>query len=129
MKVIDSQSQKICNDARAIGEFMGVKIISLPDFGVTIISEYEKENASAIWQNYTHWHNSWEWFMRAYKEMSDLLQALGKQKAPHSITRLEVMEVDVHCAVREFDLFKSFTYLADMCRYIKEKQIKLLPEA
>lgn len=78
----------------------------------------------------------WHWFMYAYRLANDCLKDISSSMQPNghpilhnTCTKGDMLEVDVHCAVREFDLKKAVDCLLVVIKWIqayKEKETNKL---
>lgn len=107
------QTPDVISGNRVIAEFHGWKHIATP-----------KNKGKGFW-NFPEWgkaqwdesgfayHSSWDWFMDAYKKLFDWLQEQYKKSDhnKHSITEIDLIESEIHCAVRVFDLPKAHSHL------------------
>lgn len=69
------------------------------------------------------YHESWDWFMPAFKKFFDYLQKQYNKPDynKHSATKGDLIEVDIHCAVREFDLAKAHWHLVEAIKWYNQQ--------
>ena len=52
------------------------------------------------------YHTSWDWLMPVGKKIRDLLSDMLAKRPPHTACRGDVIEVDITCALHEYDITK-----------------------
>lgn len=77
---------------------------------------------TAQWSNFKlqemKYYKSWDWFMPAYKTFWDKLEEYRKANVhPNGACKGDVLELEVHCAVREFKLMEAFNALAECVKW------------
>lgn len=83
---------------RAIFDFMGCKHSEHED-----IDKYEMQ--------YLKYHSSWDWLMPVGKKIYDLLAGELKKRPPHTASEGDLIEVDIHCAIREYNIVKAHEHI------------------
>lgn len=53
-------------------------------------------------------HSSWDWLMPVGKKIFDWLQEEIKTRPPHTASRGDLIECDISCAIREYDIEKAY---------------------
>lgn len=51
---------------------------------------------------------SWDWLMPVGKKIFDWLQEEIKTRPPHTASRGDLIECDISCAIREYDIEKAY---------------------
>ena len=87
-----------------IAEFMGAK-----DTGNGFV-EIPGRTYSLSARNYPHslrYNYYWDWLMPVGKKIRDLLTEMLKNRPPHTACNGDLIEVDIHCAISEYDIIKT----------------------
>jgi len=53
------------------------------------------------------YHSDWSWLMRVGKKIFELLQEMMKDRPPHTCCKGDLIEVDISCAIRVYDIEKA----------------------
>lgn len=55
-------------------------------------------------------HESWDWLMPVCRKIRDLLDSMERPSQNHGCQG-DIIEVDIHCALREIDIQKTFKHV------------------
>lgn len=91
----------------------------------------EEDNAQHFKRNgcfYTHsqllYHSSWDWLMPVVRKIYDILAEMLKKRPPHTACHGDMIEVDIHCAIREVDILKTHDFVHQFIQwYNKQKEV------
>jgi hypothetical protein len=71
-----------------------------------------------------NYHKSWDELMPVVKKIYDTLADMLKKRPPHTACHGDLIEVDIHCAIREVDILKAHGYVYQFCLwYNKQKEV------
>lgn len=76
----------------------------------------------SAWNGLTY-DTSWDSFMEVYRKAKDYLHNMERPSRNHCC-KGDMIEVDVHCAVVDFDLKKAFNALVEVVKWIQEYESK-----
>jgi hypothetical protein len=66
---------------------------------------------------------SWDQLMPVVKKIYDTLADMLKKRPPHTACQGDLIEVDIHCAIREVDILKAHGHVYQFCLwYNKQKE-------
>jgi hypothetical protein len=70
--------------------------------------EWIKGPNNSFWPNKTPppFDKCWDWLMPVGKKIHDLLAEMAKKRPPHTACIGDVIEVDITCALHEYDIVK-----------------------
>jgi hypothetical protein len=69
------------------------------------------------------YHSSWDALMPVGKKIYDLLAEMAKKRPPHTACHGDLLEVDIHCHIREYDRPKAHKAIYEFIQwYNKQKQ-------
>src|SRR5687768_10556975 len=93
--------------------------VGMEDVGYYIVNV--KENKWHEW-SYVKYHSSWDQLMPVVKKIYDTLAEMLKKRPPHTACQGDLIEVDIHCAIREVDILKAHGYVYQFCLWYKKKE-------
>jgi hypothetical protein len=71
------------------------------------------------------YHSNWSSLMPVVKKIYDTLAEMLKKRPPHTACHGDMIEVDIHCAIREVDILKTHGFVYQFCEwYNKQKEDK-----
>lgn len=109
-----------------IGIFMGgkweVKVIA----GRKHRRFYYSDKLFTFVKDTTHlnYHKSWDELMPVGKKIRDLLNDMQKKRPPHTACHGDMIEVDIHCAVSEYDIVNAHKHMYTFITWYNEYQQK-----
>lgn len=68
------------------------------------------------------YHTSWDWLMPVGKKIRDLLNDLQKKRPPHTACHGDLIEVDIRCAVGEYDIVNAHKHMFTFITWYNEYQ-------
>jgi hypothetical protein len=109
----------------AIAKFMGYYYHSGKFYSNTIYP------GRGNWFKVARYHNSWDWLMPVVRKIYDMLAEMLKKRPPHTACHGDMIEVDIHCAIREVNITKTHGYVYQFIQWYKKqhqmnKTLKLL---
>lgn len=102
---------------RIIAEFMGYCFDE--SMGVFRVSGSLKR----VWSD-LNYHASWELLMEVGKKIFDWLQQDMKNRPPHTCTQGDLIEVDISCAIREYNKEEAHKHIVRWIEWYNQKNIK-----
>lgn len=106
---------------KVIAEFMGAK-----DAGNGFV-EIPGRVYSLSSRNYPHslrYNLYWDWLMPVGKKIRDILSEMLKQRPPHTACNGDLIEVDIHCAISEYDIEKAHHHMYQFITWYNDNQQK-----
>lgn len=96
-----------------IGRFEGGERIPHPDQVHFSEPHYGYICHKGHWWNEKNlqYHSSWDWLMPVVEKIYDTLADMLKKRPPHTAVEDDLIEVDIHCAVREVDILKAHGFV------------------
>jgi len=73
------------------------------------------------WFKVARYHNSWDWLMPVGKKIRELLQDMLKKRPPHTACHGDLIEVDIHCAISEYDIVKAHKYIHQFITWLNQQ--------
>lgn len=70
------------------------------------------------------YHTSWEALMPVGKKIRDLLNDMQKKRPPHTACHGDLIEVDIHCAVSDYDIVNAHKHMYTFITWYNEYQQK-----
>lgn len=70
------------------------------------------------------YYTSWDWLMPVGKKIRDLLQDMLKKRPPHTACNGDLIEVDIHCAIGEYDISKAHKYIHQFITWYNQQKQK-----
>lgn len=67
------------------------------------------------------YHSSWEWLMPVGKKIFDYLQEVARNRPRHTCSQGDLIEVDISCAIREYDREKAHQYIVDFIKWYNQQ--------
>src|SRR5688572_7175175 len=68
------------------------------------------------------YHSSWDALMPVGKKIYDLLAEMAKQRPPHTACHGDMIEVDIHCHIREYNLPKAHEAIFQFLQWYQKQQ-------
>lgn len=68
------------------------------------------------------YHSSWDQLMPVVKKIYDTLADMLKKRPPHTACQGDLIEIDIHCAIREVDILKAHGYVYQFCLWYKKQK-------
>jgi hypothetical protein len=68
------------------------------------------------------YHSSWGALMPVVKKIYDTLANMLKKRPPHTACQGDLIEIDIHCAIREVDILKAHGYVYQFCLWYNKKE-------
>lgn len=69
-------------------------------------------------------NRSWNWLMPVGKMIRDLLNDMQKKRPAHTACHGDLIEVDIHCAVSEYDIVNAHKNMYIFIKWYNEYQQK-----
>ncbi len=88
----------------AIAAFMGKTVY--PIKGTKEFKKWKGEACDYHWFDLKY-HEDWNQLMLVGKKIYDWLQEQMKNRPAHTATHGDLLEVDIHCAIKEYDIKKT----------------------
>jgi hypothetical protein len=108
----------MCNEPTIAEMNFAIGIFDGRSFSGSHISDYTATSAPKL-----KYHSSWDWLMPVGKKIYDLLAKMAKQRPPHTACHGDMLEVDIHCHIREYDREKAHKAIYDFLQwYNKQKE-------
>jgi hypothetical protein len=85
---------------------------------------YPKSGERGKWFKDAKYHSSWDWLMPVGKKIYDLLADMMKQRPQHTACHGDVLEVDIHCYIREYNLPKAHQAVYQFIQWYNKQSIK-----
>ena len=103
----------------AIALFMGGS--SIKEHGGKRYVYYPESCARGI--TALEYHSSWDLLMPVGKKIYDLLAEMAKKRPPSTACHGDMLEVDIHCHIREYNLSKAHEAIYQFIQwYNKQKE-------
>jgi len=80
-----------------------------------------KENKWHQWDD-VKYHSSWDWLMPVGKRIRDLLGDMLSKRPPHTACMGDVIEVDITCALHEYDIKKVHEAIYVFIQWLNKQQ-------
>lgn len=74
------------------------------------------------------YHSSWDWLMPVVRKIYDILADMLKKRPPHTACQGDLIEIDIHCAIREVDMLKAHGYVYKFCEWYNKQQSNEQPK-
>src|SRR4051812_23902523 len=69
---------------------------------------------------YFQYHSSWDWLMLVGKKIYDLLADMLKKRPPHTACHGDLIEVDISCHFREYNLQKAHASIYEFIKWYNQ---------
>ena len=102
----------------AIALFMGGS--SVKEHGGKRYVYYLNSCAKAVTE--LQYHSSWDWLMPVGKRIRDLLSDMLSKRPPHTACMGDVIEVDITCALHEYDIKKVHEAIYVFIQWFNKQQ-------
>lgn len=89
---------------RTIAEFMGVK---KDGRGFYVIEGRDWALSERYYPSTLKYNCNWSWLMPVGKKIYEYLQQDLRKRPPHTCTEGDLLEVDIHCAIKEYNIEKA----------------------
>jgi|SRR6478752_4227754 len=100
-----SNEPTIAEMNEAIAKFIGGLKVPHPSLGFPHMGYYC--HMGQWWnEDKLQYHSSWDWLMPIGKRIRDLLSDMLSKRPPHTACMGDVIEVDITCALHEYDIKK-----------------------
>lgn len=67
-------------------------------------------------------HLNWEWLMPVVRKIYDVLADMLKKRPPHTACHGDMIEVDIHCAIREVNILKAHGFVYQFCEWYNNQK-------
>jgi len=67
------------------------------------------------------YHSSWDWLMPVGKKIFDFLQQSFKERPAHTCTTGDLIEVDITCAIREYNLTAVYQHVIQFIQWFNQQ--------
>jgi hypothetical protein len=68
------------------------------------------------------YHSNWSSLMPVVKHIHDTLADMLKKRPPHTACQGDLIEVDIHCAIREVDILKAHGFVYQFCLWHNQQK-------
>jgi hypothetical protein len=110
-------------EATISNDEMNVTIAAFMGYHYNAGKFYSNKGGKGNWFKEAKYHSSWDWLMPAVKKIYDTLAEMLKKRPPHTACQGDLIEVDIHCAIREVDILKAHGHVYQFCLwYNKQKE-------
>jgi hypothetical protein len=123
-----SNEPTIAEMNRAICEFMGWEFKEVePDWYEAFHDGQlqwadEKKFIDRIMLEGFRFHEDWDKIMPVVKKIYDTLAEMLKKRPPHTACQGDLIEIDIHCAIREVDILKAHGHVYQFCLWYNKKE-------
>lgn len=70
------------------------------------------------------YHASWDALMPVGKKIRDLLQDMLNKRPPHTACNGDLIEVDIHCAISEYNIEKAHWHIYQFIQWLNQQKQK-----
>lgn len=85
----------------------------LDEVGISSVGRYivnVPEKKWFLWED-VRYDESWEWLMPVGEKIFEYLQKAVKERPPHTCTEGDLIEVDITCAIREYNRPEAYKHI------------------